>query len=549
MTAKDALIQLRDENAWIVAATQLLRCNREVFRLLCEQAVEDGRKGNIGSAVFSAIVAAEYAVHNHPGVFVDSGLEHLFVRSSEALGDGSRAMTSHSHSKRAVKHKRRVLHVITTAYTLGGHARWAANWILNDPASFHSVVLLRQLREPLPQYLAKAVHSRAGRIIRLDVWPGAVLERARRLRAMARDFDYVVLYTHPSDPCPALAFASGACRSRIILANHAEHLFGIGVTAANTFCNLRQSSADLAAQRRGIAANHLSMLPLPLEMPRRRLSRRDAKLRLGVPEDSVVLLTIGAAYKYSCFAGLDFFDLHRTLMRRDPKLYLLAAGPSPHQRQQVVGDAVDGRVRMLGTRADLRELFEAADLILESYPFGSTTAALQGGSYGNPVLTLMYPRTPLGKIFRTDDPALGGEIVAPCSPEAYSDVILHLSRQHDQRVELGERTARRIGESRAIESWSQALEKVYDSAEQLDRIGAPEPATAEAEVDLLVASLAAASGRSLTPGEIRRGNARLLPVGARIREIMRSSEGQWLRDAKLLVPEWIVARVGSLAGR
>src|SRR5258708_22268614 len=100
------------------------------------------------------------------------------------------------------------------------------------------------------------------------------------------------------------------------------------------------------------------MMRRRLERGSRRWSGGDAKRRLGVPEDSVVLLTIGAAYKYSCFAGLDFFDLHRTLMRRDPKLYLLAAGPSPHQRQQVVGDAVDGRVRMLGTRADLKELFE-----------------------------------------------------------------------------------------------------------------------------------------------------------------------------------------------
>ena len=89
---------------------------------------------------------------------------------------------------------------------------------------------------------------------------------------------------------------------------------------------------------------------------------------------------------------LDFVDVATSVLKRVPNAVVLAVGVRPDERWEAAAAKVGNRLRAVGIRDDVERFHEIADLYVEGFPLGSTTALLEAGLAGIP-LVFRLPRT------------------------------------------------------------------------------------------------------------------------------------------------------------
>ena len=284
----------------------------------------------------------------------------------------------------------RFLHVMTEALPVGGHTALVARFITNSPSrQVHHVALTDQ--EAFDSIaLRSAVADSGGKIFGLGVhrtWRA----RCAELRLLAAwEADIVVLHTSMHDIAAVIAFASPKLPP-VILMNHADHTFWMGGSIADIVVNLRESGEKFTEQFRGIARNYT--LPIPLAEstygetdPLRRKSVRDEMRKaLGFADGEVLLITAAHETKFLPSGDVDFFKCARAILEQNPSARIVAVGPAPDSfGWPELSRGFPGRIVALGPRRDIGALFIAADIFIESFPFGSLTAMLEAGAFGLP---------------------------------------------------------------------------------------------------------------------------------------------------------------------
>lgn len=442
-----------------------LTANLQHFRRLERQAVRSAAGGDDEQALRTARAAADWAWYDHTGLFFSPALEHLLESIGQRLDPIPAARAQPGT-------RRRVLHVLTQGHGVGGHTRLAWRWMKQDPDSRHEVVLTDQ--EHAPAALAAAAHARGGQVHSLR--QPTLLGRARALRALAGEADVVVLHVHPYDVIAAVAFAgrsAGAGGPSTVLVNHADHVFWIGICAADLVVQLRDTGDQIAVERRGVDPERLVRLPLPLEPPPARQAASVARRRLDLPHDATVLLTVASPYKFGATgSGLSLLDLVLPLLEAREDLVLLAAGPDASLPAWAeAARRTGGRVRALGYRDDLDLLHQSADVYLDSYPFGSPTSLLESGLAGLPALTYL-PVQDLA-VLSADSPGLRAGWFAAATVEEYRSFLVRMLDDRAYRTSMGHVLARSIEAAHCGSAWAAQLQAVYAAAQVATRACAP----------------------------------------------------------------------------
>jgi hypothetical protein len=295
---------------------------------------------------------------------------------------------------------RRTLHVLAEALPAGGLTAMALRWMLNDRSNeIHNVVLLNQ-KTPVPELLSSVVLKKKGTIFCADSKHG-FLEKAVWLRELARDnSDFVVLHIHNADVIAPLAFANSG-GPPVALVNHSAHAFWVGAAMPDIVVNCRGSELERhwTTDLRGV--RQCGTIPIPLlcsENPRELSleNKQTAKEKLGMPGAATVLLTVGAAFKYTKFEHIDFVATCEEILRKNPSAYILVVGTRGDDRWYRSSSKVGGRLLPLGTlsQSQLALVHEATDIYIEGFPFGTTTSLLEAGLKGIPVVVAPYDCPP-----------------------------------------------------------------------------------------------------------------------------------------------------------
>jgi hypothetical protein len=363
----------------------LLSDARSILEATVELAQAHHRRGSLLSAAVWSQIAAQFATYRHTGSYVSAELEALLLDIARALPErGPRLPNALSRDLRHADPQRRVLHVVTRAHPFGGHTRVIERWALNDASSTHGLVATAQT-EPLPSWLRHAIVQRRGFYEPLAAC-GSLLRRARRLRAIASDWaDLVVLHVHPYDVVPMLAFGVEG-GPPVVLFNHSDATFWLGARIADQVADMRESGLQNSLERRGVRSSRV--LPIPLRLEERGRNRELARRRLEIPQDSIVLLTVGEDFKFVPLEKNSFFATVDRLLSRHPEAVLLGAGlrDPARYRSSIHNDRI-ARVRFLRPRDGIADLQSAADIYLDPFPATSLTAALEAASIGIPVVS------------------------------------------------------------------------------------------------------------------------------------------------------------------
>jgi glycosyltransferase involved in cell wall biosynthesis len=517
-----------DQSA-VVADDQRLDRNRERFERLLGRACRYAERGRHDLAAAWAEIAADQGYSSHPGFFADDRLEQL---ARIGLATTTRAQ---SWGAGGWDWPRRVLHVLTEVYSIGGHTRLVWRWIEADRGRRHCVVLTgHKVPGPLPPPLLAATQATGGWVRALDWRHGLPLERAGQLRALAAEFDLVVLHAHSFDSVPAIAFARGG--PPIVFLNHNGHSFWIGRDVADVVACLRPSSRDVAVTRRGIAPHRCPALPIPVNVPDAVVSRSKARELLGLPADAVVLFTVASAFKYVPFeSGSSFVELVTALALVDKRIEVRAIGPDDRGMWRKAREQTGGRVQAIGRHPEVGLHERAADIYLDPFPLTSPTAFLEAGSYGLPIVSFC-PHRDRAAVLCADDFKLDDQLIRTDSAKSFATKVGRLIEDGAARAALGRTTAEKVIAGHGPEAFADRLADVYARAAKAYAAGrfAAGDIGRAGPLDCCLARFQEAAGISTALREVTSRHRDSFPYLPRLRIRLKARLGSYLARAARL---------------
>jgi glycosyltransferase involved in cell wall biosynthesis len=447
---------------WREEGSLLIQQNFEKFRSLVAQAKDFMERGQYDAAALYAEIAAFYAVGKHCGLFVSPELEAILSEIAQKVIPISLSSDQKPSLHNPPKH---VLHVATSSKGIGGLSRMIWRWIQQDTERSHSLVLTRQEAAEIPYLLRKAVNDSHGEIYVLNEKLGdfELIAQAKRLREIAATADLIILHIYNFDVVPLIAFANKEQSPPVLFLDHADHLFWLGTSISDGVISLRESGMRLAQKRRGINAAQNVLLPIILDPTQRALSRTEAKRQLGIPEESILLLSVARAIKYKTIDGVSFADAHIPLLKHYEQAFLIIVGPGTTEDYSSAIQQTEGRIIVYPEREDTAVFYQAADIYVDSFPFISTTSLLEAGSYSVPLVS-RFPYSDESGVLGADMPGLTGNLIRTRDLAEYRKELSHLIEDEKFRTSLGEATRQKIVETHTKSYWQQSLQEIYNHA-------------------------------------------------------------------------------------
>jgi Glycosyl transferases group 1 len=519
--------------------------NFQVFSQFLTQAKDFVKCGHYEAAAVYGEMAAVYATLKHSGLFVSIELEQILLEISQKsipIDYNSKITTTR------LAEPRKILHVATSVQAIGGLSKMLWRWIEQDSSRSHSLVLTRQPRKEVPKILDEAINNSGGKIYWLNETIGSVISWAKRLKEISNSADMVVLHIYNHDVIPIIAFANQAQSPPIIFLDHADHMFWLGAGISDVVVNLRESGMRLAQKRRTIQPERNILLPTILEKTRREFSRSEAKQKLGISEDTVVLLSIARSLKYKTINGISYADAHVPLLQKHPEAILIVIGSGNREDWSAAIEQTNGRIRSYPEREDTAIFYQAADIYVDSFPFISTTSLLEAGSYGVPLVS-RYPYSDASEILGADMPGLTGNLIWVRELSEYTNILSRLVEDELFRLNLGEKTRCKIQNTHTGENWQSYLEKVYQLATILPKATVPLPRVEEiflSEPDVLMPRV---HGWNFDMNNVIQSHLTIMPFEQRLHNWWKLMHNNTFNNCgrfgplKYLVPEWFLCRI------
>ncbi|HWK26125.1 MAG TPA: glycosyltransferase [Solirubrobacter sp.] len=437
---------------------QALQANARAFERLVDVTRRRLARGRLDSAAAWTRVTASFATTNPHGALRD-------VRLDRTLDQIARQALP-AVSPRVAGDRREVLHVLSEGHLIGGHVRMALRWVEADVDSRSHVVVTRPGYASLE--LAAMVRKLGGTATELP--ERLLVARARSLRAAAASVDVVICHTHGEDPVPAMAFGGDYAGAPVVMVNHADHVFWLGVGNVSAVINLRDAALEAAADARGYPRDHLVVVPTPLPGVSRGSGRAGAKAQLGLDGDRVVLVTLARPVKYAPAPWHPgFVDVLAPLLRDNPAATLVAVGADPADPAwAALTRELPGRVVLPGERPDPSVYLDAADIYLDSFPFGSTTSLLEAATRDVPVLA-SRAYTGMSRLMSSTCP-LDDVIVGGVDPDDYGVKLAALLEDTQLRERVGRATGAAVRTRHGADAWRANLAAIYERAEHGERV-------------------------------------------------------------------------------
>ncbi|SDF25499.1 hypothetical protein SAMN05660662_1569 [Blastococcus aurantiacus] len=433
-------------------ALRRVAAHREQYDRLVEVVEAYARQGDLERVLLTATLIGNMTWCAPVGLLADPRLERAVVSAARAGGpapeiDGQRA-------------RGRVLHVLSETYGVGGHTRLAWRWIERDPR--RSDVVLTNQGGPSPEPLRAAARSTGGQVFDLKEAHPTFGARAHALRRHMDAADVVVLHTHPWDAIALAAANMPGRRPPVLLENHADHTFWLGLGCADLVVDNRSPGLRVTRELRGVRPERHARLALPVPDVPLSSSREEMRAALGL-QDQVAALSVGSPYKMSPVWGEGFDGILAQALERFDQLVVYLVGPSDTEQWQALGERFPGRVFPLGFLPDPESLFPAMDLYLDSYPLTGGTALVEAAMAGLPTLSLQ-PDIPYGDVYHADIPGVTGAGYVGRTDDEYFATLAELVADPDLRHRRGRHAAEQVRAVNAGPAWDAGLEAVYDLA-------------------------------------------------------------------------------------
>jgi hypothetical protein len=278
------------------------------------------------------------------------------------------------------------IHIVTSTYKVGGHCRLLREWVTRYNEHEHVIIITEENNVDREFFNGTS-------IIELG-YLNNPFEKAGLIRSIAKQADYVFLHHHMHDITSVMALATQDLVPPVAILNHADHLFWAGVSVCDYIIEIREGYLPLDIERRQVDCG--GYLPIPVK-PDNQFEKTDCRAELGISSETIVLLTMASAFKFSPTENYDFFNSILPVLQKNKEALLIVIGidkDNPLAR-------IHPQVRYEGIVVDPAKYKVACDIYVESFPFSSFTSLLETVVNGA-ALHLMYNPPLLSKMLTFD---------------------------------------------------------------------------------------------------------------------------------------------------
>lgn len=279
------------------------------------------------------------------------------------------------------------LHVLTECYGVGGHSKVVERWLsLSSDSDKHSVLFINKKSSDIPKTFFDLSAERNGEVISLSCEKSET-GKAKKLRRIASGYQRVVLHTHMYDVVPLIAFGTEKFKRPVLLYNHADHLFWLGVTIADRVAETRKWGQLHSLERRGVENSIVLSIP-----PDQNLKKRSGIKIRDKKYSAFNILTVGSPHKYIKLGENCFTHYMELLLKRHSNVSFTVVGPEIDDFINIGNDLrkYANRIKFLGCipNSQLNKEMRLADLVVDSFPMSGGTALGEAIALGVPVLAL-----------------------------------------------------------------------------------------------------------------------------------------------------------------
>lgn len=329
---------------------------------------------NIKQKIYLLENISYYMVNYHCGVFRYEPIEALMKTIgneliTESMGDAK---------------NNRFLHIMTKVSVTGGHSSVVENFIKNRCGydEEHHLLLVSQYDEVKPDFC----HALDSNNKLFDISNMEVEDKIREIARVSRGYEYVILHHHMYDVLPIIALSKFKNKKNIFVYNHADHLYWVGSSIVNRTLEMSTDGASFSTTRRGVV--DACVLPIPL---RKRGKDPAVNLRekLNLSSQQKVILTIGNKNRFLT-EKYSYKDVIREVIKNANDIVFVIIGDHD---ESFWGDLwTCSRIIFPGIvpKDELDAYYSMADLYLDSFPMGGSTATLDALCYGVPSIKVEH---------------------------------------------------------------------------------------------------------------------------------------------------------------
>ncbi|MGU5818703.1 hypothetical protein ACV1EH_05065 [Aeromonas caviae] len=315
-----------------------------------------------------------YMANYHCGVFRYEPIEQLMQDIGNELVTDSFVIEKNNH----------FLHIMTKASVTGGHTSVVENFIKNRRGynEEHHLLLVSQYDEIKPGFC----HELDSNNKLFDISSMGVEDKIKEISRISQEYEYVILHHHMYDVLPIIALSKFKNKKNIFVYNHADHLYWVGSSIVSRTLEMSTDGARFSTTRRGVV--DACVLPIPLIKKEKNLVK-NIREKLNISSQHKVILTIGNKNRFIT-EKYSYKDVVRDVIENKSDIYFVIIGDHD---ESFWGDLWScPRIIFIGVvpKDELDAYYSMADLYLDSFPMGGSTATLDALCYGVPSIKVEH---------------------------------------------------------------------------------------------------------------------------------------------------------------
>ncbi|WP_312760842.1 hypothetical protein [Epilithonimonas sp.] len=388
---------------------------------------------------------AAFGWFNFSGYYKSEQLEILLAKIQEKI------LPISSHQKKHAK-TNRVLHICSEVHGSGGHSKLLYNWIKNDNSKKHSIVSTRISIEQL-ENVSQIYLDDISNLDLISVKSHSKIESVKLLNQLPlNDYDAIILHIHPDETITNIVFSQKDITTPVLFVNHADHVFWVGVSIADTVLQIRESNIAIDSERRGIAAERQVFLPIPIE------ASSELNDETNYNGDTINILSTGTSYKYNPNEKYNFLREAYKIVEENQNVIFNIVGLRPDSAY--AKEYLHERIVLHGgvSASQLADIEKNSHIYVEGFPMASFTALLQVALQKIPFV-LHYDPLLLFKLF-SEHP--DNAVIYPKDLNQWHDNLKALIRDKKYRIESAEKQYDYILNNFSIDVWKSKVAEIYE---------------------------------------------------------------------------------------
>jgi SAM-dependent methyltransferase len=344
----------------------------------------------------------QFAWRNHPGCFFDAEIENLLLGYGQKLENyvDVERISQEIEDLFEFHKENSTLHVASEIANIGGHTRVINQIIKRSKEKNQGFILTKREVESVPVWFKEGVDVYAKTLSLISY--NSPLDKAYALKIISKRFKRIILYHHPFDVVPSLAFAK-ASTIPVIVENHAHSWFWFGKSITDMVFSHTEFNTEFTKRYRKI--DNSFYLPFTqsdnIETLLEVDEKRQARETLKIDTNKTIILTVATREKFIPNLEYNFFEIAENILQKNSDVVFIVVGLSEND---VLVQSLNKseRVFIYDPTPDLKIFYLASDICLEAMPQPSLGVQLQAPIIG---LSCPFPKYGKSKVFRSRMPS------------------------------------------------------------------------------------------------------------------------------------------------